>query len=228
MNFRHWFGRSKRDEDEELERMRRTVAALPKPRAQHYAFAHRLLPAIARDMGALCVMTLADSDRRDSFLHDLWRDCGQNETGRDLVAPDGLRARVARSGDKLIALITLPRPELTTEAHFVAIMTDLPPETDDEDADSPPEARQILQLLLRSMPVRYFTLEKTVAPKNAPPGCGPRTAFCEWTSEQRHLNMGDGPAPDEDLFFRFLAAQNFPSVRASFDPNRPRPVQDGA
>lgn len=222
MKIPNWFGKSKREEDDELEKMRKIVESLPKPREQHYAFAHRMLPAIALQMGAVSVLVLANEDKRDAFLHDIWNDCGQNEAGRDLVDSEGLGASVARAGDKLIAVVTLPQPELTTEAHFVAIMSDLPPETDDEDADNSEEAREVLRLMLRSMPVRYFTLEK-----GADLNGQPRTAFCEWTSEHRHLNMGDGPPPDEEEFFRFLAAQNFPPVRASFDPNRERPVQEG-
>ncbi len=218
-----WFERFKRHEsDKELERMKKLVEAAPRPRGQHYTFAHRLLPAIARQMGAVCVLVLANEDKSEGFLHEVWNDCGREESGDDLVEPDGLRATVARAGEQLIAVVTLPAPVRTTEAHFVAILSDLPPETDDEDAESSDEAREVLRLMLRSMPVRYFTLELGASLDGAP-----RTAFCEWTAEGAHLNMGDGPSPDEEVFFRFLAAQNFPPVRASFDPKRQRPVQEG-
>ncbi|BCM88178.1 hypothetical protein IAD21_00005 [Abditibacteriota bacterium] len=221
MNWRKWFG-VRRREDGELKRLRKEVEALPQPRSQHYSFAHRLLPAIAMQMGAMSVLVLANSEKSELFLQDVWRDCGQDAEGDDLVSPEGLQASVTRAEDKLIAIVTLPRPERITEAHFVAILSDLPPETDDEDSEVSEEAHEVLRLMLRSMPVRYFTLEKGASLDRTP-----RTVFCEWTSEHRHLNMGDGPAPLEDHFFRFLAAQNFPAVRASFDPNRERPVQEG-
>ena len=219
-----WLQRLKRQRqsDEELERLRQLVAASPKAREQHYIFAHRFLPAVARQMGAVLVFLLANEDKRDDFLRSAWEDCGTGEVGDDLVAPDGLRASVAKAGEQLIAIVTLPTPQRITEAHFVAILSDLPPETDDEDADDPEDAREVLRLILRSMPVRYFTLEQGI-----PLGGRARTAFCEWTEGGAHLNMGDGPAPDETEFFRFLAAQNFPPVRASFNPKRTRPVQDG-
>ena len=222
MNWRNWFGGWRRREDAELERLRKEVEALPQPRTQHYNFAHRLLPAIVMQMGAMSVLVLANSERSEDFLQEVWHDCGQDASGDDLVSPEGLRATVAKAGEQLIAVVTLPVPERITEAHFVAILSDLPPETDDEDEDVSEEAHEVLRLMLRSMPVRYFTLEKSASFDGTP-----RTVFCEWTSEHRHLNMGDGPAPIEDHFFRFLAAQNFPSVRASFDPNRERPVQEG-
>lgn len=195
---------------------------MPHPRTQHYNFAHRLLPSIAMEMGALSVLMLANPDKNNLFLEDVWRDCGQDAVGDDLVAPNGLGVSVSRAGDQLIAIVTLPKPKRITEAHFVAIISDLPPETDDDEADVSEEAQDVLRLILRSMPIRYFTLEKGADLEGST-----RTVFCEWTSEHRHLNMGDGPAPSEDQFFRFLAAQHFPSVRASFDPNRERPVQEG-
>ncbi len=219
-----WLQRLKRHRaaKEELARMEQFVAASPGPRGQHYTFAHRFLPALARQMGAFILVILANDDKRDEFLQSVWADCGQGETGEDLVAPNGLRASVTRAGEQLVAIVTLPTPQRTTEAHFVAILSDLPPETDDADAESSDEAREVLRLLLRSMPVRYFTLEKGIELDGRA-----RSVFCEWTEEGAHLNMGQGPSPDEGEFFRFLATQNFPPVRASFDRRRIRPVQEG-
>lgn len=221
MNFKKWFGRSKRDEDAELERIRKVVETLPKPRAQHYTFAHRALPSIASQMGAISVLILSDPERGSEFLHEVWDDCGQSQTGRDLVEPDGLGATVTQTKDKLIAVVTLPQPEVAPEAHFVAILSGLPPETEDEDDEVSEEAHEVLRLMLRSMPIRYFALEKGMLLDGTA-----YTVFCEWTSEGSHLNMGDGPPPTEEAFLEFLVAQNFPPVRASFDPHRDRPVQE--
>ncbi len=219
-----WFERFKRQgqNDEHLERMKKLVAQTPGSRGQHYTFAHRLLPGVARHLGALSVLVLADEDKRDEFLLDIWNDSGRDEKGDNLVASEGLRASVSRTDDKLIAIVVLPPAKRIPEAHFVAIMCDLPPETDDEDAENSEEAREVFRLIVRSMPVRYFTLERGSSLDGTP-----HTVFCEWTAEGAHHNMGDGPPAAEREFFRFLAGQNFPPVRASFDPNRARPVQDG-
>lgn len=177
------------------------------PRAQHYIFAHRFLPALTFQMGVTTVLILANPEKSDLFLHKLWNDVAEkNEIPLDeQITPDPLNATVERVGDKLIAIVQLPPPQAVTEAHFVAIVSDLPPEPGDDDA---PESIEALRQQLRQTPLRYFSLENGYSLDNTP-----RTAFCEWTKEG-HLNMGDGPKPTREAFLGFLSAGDFPAIRA--------------
>jgi hypothetical protein len=70
-------------------------------------------------------------------------------------------------------LITPPKPEHTTEVHYIAIILD------------------------RVDPkfLRYVVLEHSWDVNGAP-----RTVLGEWTSEGSHVNYGDGPVPTEDSF----------------------------
>lgn len=223
MSLKSWFQEG--EEKREQARLRRIAEARPRARQQHYLFAHRMLPHIAFDFGAASVLMLSDPDKAPEFLQNLWRDCGEGLEGRDLVAPDGLTvglsAEARRSrGDELICLVTLPAPEVAPEAYFVALVCDALPEPDQ--SDDSPDALELWRLLVRSTAVRVFTLELSQDLSGRT-----HTVFCEWTSEGAHLNMGDGPQPDRDTFFGFLAAQQFPRPQASFDPKRDTPVREG-
>lgn len=219
MSFKSWF--QKNEEQRELARLRKIAQARPRSRQQHYIFAHKMLPHIAFEWGATSVLMLSDPDKASGFVENLWRDCGEGLEGRDLVAPDGLCVETRRAkGQKLICLVTLPSPVVAPEAYFVVLVCDDLPEPDaDDDA---PETLELWRLLLRSTSVRVFTLELSQDLNGRE-----HTVFCEWASDGRHLNMGDGPRPDKNAFFSFLAAQEFPRPQASFDPKRDNPVREG-
>lgn len=78
-----------------------------KPRTQHYTFAHRFLPALAFELGASTVLILANPDKSEIFLHQVWKDVAeQNDIPlAEQIAPNPLNATVERVGDKLIAII---------------------------------------------------------------------------------------------------------------------------
>jgi hypothetical protein len=222
MGFKSWF--DKAQEQRELARLRQLAQERPRARQQHYNFAHKMLPQIAFDFGAASVLLLLDPDKASGFLERVWRDCGQGLEGRDLVSPDGLSAGLSvetrRAKDQVISVVTLPAPQTTPEAFFVALMCDAVPEPHPDDDSS--DAVALWKLLVRSTPVRVFTLELSQDLSGRE-----HTVFCEWTSDGRHLNRGDGPRPDRNAFFSFLAAQEFPRAQASFDSKRDTPVQEG-
>jgi len=225
MGLKGWFEKFKeKGRPVTSEELRARLDSQPRSRRQHYVFAHALLRAVAFEMGASLVLLLANSERSAEFLAELWGVAGRDQTGRDLVEPIGLEANVYSRGDHIIALVSMPVPVGVTEAYFVAVVADPLPEppTLDEDGEISGADRELFSLLLRSTPVRYFALEYGVSL-----GAPPRAAFCEWTVEGAHRNMGDGPAPDAESLLAFLIAQNFPSVRASFDPGRGQQVRDG-
>lgn len=80
-------------------------------------------------------------------------------------------------------VVTLPRPQGPTEAHFVAFA-----------------------LRDRTDLGRYFTLEHALSP----PDDSRYTVLGEWTADRSHVNFGPGPEPDPVAFLtaigRFLGA----------------------
>ncbi|MBI3158035.1 MAG: hypothetical protein HYZ26_00360 [Chloroflexi bacterium] len=108
------------------------------------------------------------------FLRYLWRQIGLEKGGHDEAAGMQIQVEIHKEAREIIGLISLPAPQNATEAFFVAAV------------HSPERAR-------------YFTLE-----------LGERldgsayTVLCEWDTEGRHLNYGEGPAPDDVR--AFLAA----------------------
>jgi hypothetical protein len=205
MNLKKLFGLFKKeDEDkEDDDDIAALLGDLKEPRSHHYLFAHRYLPGITFQMGVTTLLILGDPEKSNVFLQEIWADvAAENDISQeDQIAPEPLNATLQQIGDKLVALIQLPPAERTTEAHLVAIVSDLPPEL----TDDTPEGIQTLRERLRQTPIRYFTLE-----------CGfslddtPRTVFCEWTREA-HLNMGDGPAPTREALLKFLIERDLVS-----------------
>ncbi len=184
-------------------------------RRQHYVFAHRLLPTLTYRLGAMTVMILANPERGAEFLRELWQDAASDVPQGEQIAPDGLQASVTRTEDKIIAIVRLPAANFVTEAHFVAVVSDLVPEPP---ADDSPAAREAYGALLKETPVQYFTLENGFSLDGAP-----RTAFCGWARDGAHFNMGDGPEPTEAAFLAFLARKELPPVQGSVHPPRPAP-----
>ena len=188
MNFKALFGGKK-------------AAPTDKPgteaRAQHYNFAHRVMPQVAHQFGASNVLLL-DSPDAPGFLQRRWADAAQGVPITDLVEPVGLGARVHQRDGRLAAVIALPQPLATPEAYFVAIVCDIPPQTP---ADKSEASLDAYRETLAQMPVQFWTLEYGFTLDSSR-----RTALCQWTNEGAHLNFGDGPAPDEAAFVEAIFA----------------------
>jgi hypothetical protein len=89
------------------------------PRTQHYAFAHRMLPALFFAEPARFIAILEKSGK--NFLHFLWNRLGNRLEASKLVAAEGLDYQIKKlENNTTIALITLPPPQAMTEAYFVA------------------------------------------------------------------------------------------------------------
>jgi hypothetical protein len=147
-----------------------------RPRAHHYDFAHRMLPALVR-RGRVDFLTAPTQARLDEFLQSLWQSVGQNHPAGDRLPGDGLRAEVTTAGSIPVLLITMPLACHGAEAHFVAITPGAEPGT-----------------------WRCFTLEHTWTLEDQP-----ATVLAEWTADGRHVNYGPGPAPNRPAFLTTLA-----------------------
>ena len=142
-----------------------------KPRQHYYEFAHRALPAVLfRNREPFRGAALGG--RADVGLQKLWESVAVR-AGVDSDRTLPVRVAVHECSGRAVALVTPPRPEHVTEAHFIAVVLD------------------------RNDPIflRYVVLEHSWDTKSQP-----RTALGEWTTDGNHINFGDGPDPNEAAF----------------------------
>src|SRR5262245_29676550 len=130
------------------------------PRHHHYLFAHRALYACASEEPQKTIALLSSDDAQD-FLEGLWAHVGEQLPAEDRLISAGLGSRIARLDEKhQVALVTLPEPQGTTEAHFVAIIF------------TPPQRSLFGR---KKADVRYVTLERGMELSGES-----RTVLCEW------------------------------------------------
>lgn len=145
-----------------------------RPRDHHYLFAHRELPAVVARFGE-DMPAMVNAGRLDEALLQTWHHLGEHLPHDERVDPRGLSSSVHAIPVGEIVLVTMPRAEHITEAHFAAVVV-------------LPEHRP-----------RYLVLEHSWTTEDAP-----ATVVGEWTSE-RHLNLGEGPAADAEAFLTVVS-----------------------
>jgi hypothetical protein len=151
-------------------------------RAQHYLFAHRLLPSVFFQNPGQLIGAL--EQQGPALLTDMWNHTAQFAPEAPPLPAEGLSVELRRiPAGWTVALVTLPRPCAMTEAHFTAL------------AVKPTGERQVA---LPAEAARYVTLELSTSLE----GDEPFTMLCEWTSDGTHANMGEGPPPDLEAFFQ--------------------------
>jgi hypothetical protein len=169
-----------------------------RPRAHHYDFAHRMLPALAR-RGRIGFLTAPTQARLDEFLQNLWQSVGQHHPAEDRLPGDGLRAEVTIAGSIPVLLIIMPPACHGAEAHFVAITAGAAPGT-----------------------WRCLTLEHTWTREDKP-----ATVLAEWTADGRHVSYGPGPAPNRPALLAALARLLSGADGTGQMPTIPDPRQGG-
>jgi hypothetical protein len=153
------------------------------PRHHHYLFAHRALYACACEEPQKTITLLSSDDAQD-FLEGLWTHVGEQLPDEDRLTFEGLSSRVARLDEKhMVALVTMPEPQGTTEAHFVAIIF------------TPPQRSLFGR---KKTDLRYITLERGMELSGES-----RTVLCEWRDDS-HLNYGNGPEATEVAFLEVV------------------------
>jgi hypothetical protein len=155
------------------------------PREQHYAFAHVALPEMLNSDAARASEVFAAGEG-NAFLRWLWDQVGSKCSPEGLVPSEGLYCRVRAEGGRQVVVVHLPEPRRMTEAFMVALVFD------------PPTRGWFGRK--KPGPTRYFTLELSTDLEG-----GWRTVLGEWNN-RAHLNMGDGPPPEEDAFVEALTA----------------------
>ena len=157
---------------------------MKEPRNHHYIFAHRVLPELFFRNPEQFIDALGEGG--DDFLLDLWERVGEMEinSGIERFTSVDLKCEIKKLGDGTnVVLITLPVPEGITEAYFIA-------------AIYRPAVRKIL-FIKKKVVIRFFTLEYGWNLDDST-----RTVLCEWKKGGVYYNMGDGPEPTLQEFFK--------------------------
>lgn len=159
-------------------------------RPHPYAFAHLLVPQLASRRPAAVRRELADPVLARALLHYMWEKAAKGLIPAEHVPPRGLRLSWHEVAGRAVALLHLPAPQASTEAHLAALVYEADDEEPDEDgpeaADEAPDAEAA-----DAPRPRYFLLEATLG--RASDEAGTPTVLGERAGEgYRHL--GRGPA----------------------------------
>lgn len=153
-------------------------------RAQHYLFAHKLLPQHAfRDPQGF--MRAMDSSLAGDILEVLWQEAHVQARARGEeqgLSAEGLKARVDQVAGRRCVLIAMPRAQAVPEAQFAAFIED----------------RHEGEL-----EYRYLVLEKTFSQA----GRRHLGVLCEWLPDGSRRNHGRTCQAGEKQFLETLAEQ---------------------
>jgi hypothetical protein len=162
-------------------------------RSHPYNFAHTLLPQLAWRRPAAVRRELSDPTLARDLLHYVWDKAAEGLPPGEKVPPRGLRLSWHEVAGRATALVQLPAPQATAEAHFAALVYEDEEDPEGEGAD---ESRP-----------RYFTLEATMGLRTQDDGTP--TVVGERAGEA-HRHLAPGPAggrPDTgSAFLQALAA----------------------
>lgn len=157
-------------------------------RQHHYWFAHNMMHVVARNDPMTTLVILNEPEMAASVLKTQWDHFGEAFPEEDRLPADGLEVVLyKRHRDYAVGIIALPPPERGRECYYVALAYgpfNRNPGRETEES-------------IATMPMRYFTLERTYQE----PGEPLATYIGEWESEDSRRNHGDGPAPDDPLDF---------------------------
>ena len=180
MGLLSWFRRKK--VDSAVERVMEENG----PRPQYYVFAHYVLRDATFELGAACAGILL-SDRRDEFLTEMWGHATAGVQERDPSEKTdpypGVQVIPLRAGNFPCVVLKMPEPRGVTECYLVGIVAHMDLSNED---DKPSE----------ETPMSFFTLEYGVGEDMKTP----RSVLCEWKKPGQHLNYGDGPPPEPEMF----------------------------
>ncbi len=172
-------------------------------RLHPHHFAYLMLPQLVGRRPAAVRRELADPLLARELLLYMWDKAAENLAPRERVSPRGLHLSWHQVAGRATALLQLPAPQATGEAHLVAIVyegaepgpDDQPHFTpeDDEDDLAPEEAQP-----------RYFLLEATLG--RSLEEAGTPTLLGELHGEQHRHHAPGPPAGRPDTAGRFLQA----------------------
>ena len=177
---------------------------MARPHPHH--FAYHMLPQLVSRRPAAVRRELADPLLARELLLYMWDKAAESLPPRERVSPRGLHLSWHQVAGRATALLQLPAPQATGEAHLVAIVYEnaeigpddqphITPDEEDEEADD---------LASGEVPPRYFLLEATLG--RSPEEAGTPTLLGELRGEQHRHHAPGPPAGRPDTAGRFLQA----------------------
>ena len=179
-------------------------------RPHPYHFAYTMLPQLVGRRPAAVRRELSDPLLARELLLYVWDKAAESLPPRERVPPRGLHLSWHRVAGRATALLQLPPPQATGEAHLVAVVYEQAeadpdpadparrPPADDDDDDDDPNAEPLAAL------PRYFLLEATLG--RSPDESGTPTVLGELRGEQHRHHVPGPPAGRPDTAGRFLQA----------------------
>jgi len=178
---------------------------MARPHPHH--FAYTMLPQLISRRPAAVRRELADPLLARELLLYIWDKAAESLPPRERVAPRGLHLSWHQVAGRATALLQLPPPQATGEAHLAAIVYEepeadpddqsrIPDDDEDDDDDLLPEPEE-------TQP-RYFLLEATLG--RAPEEAGTPTVLGELRGEHHRHHAAGPPAGRPDTAGRFLQA----------------------
>ena len=176
---------------------------MARPHPHH--FAYTMLPQLVSRRPAAVRRELSDPLLARELLLYIWDKAAESLPPRERVAPRGLHLSWHKVAGRATALLQLPSPQATGEAHLAAIVYEqaeadpndhsrIPDEDDQEDVDTEPDD---------TLP-RYFLLEAALG--RSPDEAGTPTLLGELRGEHYRHHTAGPPAGRPDTAGRFLQA----------------------
>lgn len=160
-------------------------------RPQHYSFAHRVFRKVFFDR-PVQMMMLMKTGRGEEALLEMWDRLGEEVEPDQRIEVDELPVHLSQSelhgATQYLAIIELPPPKGTTEAHMIGLVVQPAGGSLQAREGGPRDGTKYW----------YYTLERSVK-VGADDSDGPRTVLGGWNSDS-HLNFGEGPSPEVAKF----------------------------
>ncbi|MGI4761568.1 MAG: hypothetical protein ACRYF0_12720 [Janthinobacterium lividum] len=178
---------------------------MARPHPHH--FAYLMLPQLVWRRPAAVRRELSDPLLARELLLYMWDKAAESLPPRERVPPRGLHLSWHQVAGRATALLQLPPPQATGEAHLAAVVYEGPePDPDDHsripDDDEAEEADD--DLAPEEALPRYFLLEATLG--RSPEEAGTPTVLGELRGEQHRHHAPGPPAGRPDTAGRFLQA----------------------
>jgi hypothetical protein len=177
-------------------------------RPHPHQFAYSMLPQLVWRRPAAVRRELTDPLLARELLLYMWDKAAESLPPRERVAPKGLHLSWHQLAGRATALLQLPAPQATGEAHLVAVVYEEAeadpddhsriPDDDDEDEDD-----ELSPSLEAALP-RYFLLEATLG--RSPEEAGTPTVLGELRGDHHRHHAPGPPAGRPDTAGRFLQA----------------------
>ncbi|WP_223650253.1 hypothetical protein [Hymenobacter psoromatis] len=176
-------------------------------RPHPYHFVYTVLPQLVWRRPAAVRRELADPLLARELLLYVWDKAAESLPPRERMPPRGLHLSWHRVAGRATALLQLPLPQATGEAHLAAIVYEQPeadPHEQSRVADEEDDDDDLSLIGPGDDLPRFFLLEATLG--RSPDEAGTPTMLGELRGEHHHHHAAGPPAGRPDTTGRFLQA----------------------